>query len=327
MEWPPSGVFLVLPDGSWQNGVVSDSKPSVSIPRGAVDLGALAAQREAEQAAASAPPGLVKDVTTASFEADVIQQSMTVPVVIDLWATWCGPCKTLSPVLESLAAEYGGRFVLAKVDVDAEQQIGAAFQVQSIPSVFGVIKGQPVPLFQGALPKDQVKQVIDALLAEAAKNGVDGRVGGAEAPEPDEEPGIASDPDIDAAYDAMEAGDWDAAESAFNKVLARDPGDAGAKIGVATAKTYRRVGDLDPLVVLDAADKDDSAEVQIQAADWQAINGDYEAAFARLIDVIRRTQGDDRAAVRDRLLELFEVCGPEHPDVAKARVSLANALF
>ena len=131
--------------------------------RGAVDLGALATarqnQQKAAQAMANAPAGVVIDVTTENFQAEVIDRSMQVPVVLDLWAEWCGPCKQLSPILEKLAAEDGGRWVLAKVDVDAEQQIAAAFQVQSIPSVFAVIAGPagaPVPgrLPRGADPPD-----------------------------------------------------------------------------------------------------------------------------------------------------------------------------
>ena len=124
--------------------------------RGAVDLGALATarqnQQKAAQAMANAPAGVVIDVTTENFQAEVIDRSMQVPVVLDLWAEWCGPCKQLSPILEKLAADDGGRWVLAKVDVDAEQQIAAAFQVQSIPSVFAVIAGQPVPAVPGRLP-------------------------------------------------------------------------------------------------------------------------------------------------------------------------------
>ena len=150
--------------------------------RGAVDLGALASQRQSEHkaaaAVASAPPGVIIDVTEATFEAEAIQRSMTVPVVIDLWAAWCGPCKQLSPALESVVASFGGRMVLAKIDVDANPRISAAFQVQSIPSVFAVIKGQVVPLFQGALPEAQVRQVLTQLLEVAAQEGVAGYVAG-----------------------------------------------------------------------------------------------------------------------------------------------------
>ncbi|MDP1879297.1 MAG: thioredoxin domain-containing protein, partial [Actinomycetota bacterium] len=201
--------------------------------RGAVDLGALATarqnQQKAEQALASAPAGVVVDVTTESFQAEVIDRSMTVPVVIDLWAEWCGPCKQLSPILERLAAEYAGRWVLAKVDIDAEQQIGAAFKVQSIPAVFAVIKGQPVPMFQGALPEAQVRQILDELLKVAAEQGVDGVVSDESTPvessaaaeaDTDDSDEALLDPRFEAAYEAIEAGDWAGAAAADRAVLA-----------------------------------------------------------------------------------------------------------
>ncbi len=208
--------------------------------QGAIDLGAVAAAREAQakaiQAAADRAANpvaskLVIDVTTASFEQDVLQQSLTVPVVVDLWATWCEPCKQLSPILESLVAEYDGRWILAKVDVDAEQQIAAAFQVQSIPSVFVVIGGQVAPMFQGAMPEPQIRQVLDAVLLEAQKAGISGSVNGNETPS-SEVPEIPSDPRFDAAESAIEAGDWESAIAAYRVILAATPGDSIAKIGL-----------------------------------------------------------------------------------------------
>src|SRR5690606_56677 len=202
---------------------------------GAVDLSALKARAQSAAVTAAGGAGngagVVIDVTEATFQTDVLQQSMTVPVVIDFWAEWCGPCKQLSPALEKLAAEYDGRFVLAKIDVDANQQLAASAQVQSIPMVIGVVKGQAVPLFAGALPETEVRKYIDELLRVAAANGVAGRVPPAEAGDESAEP--ASDPRYDKADDALERGDFDAAAAAYEEVLAESPADADAKAGLA----------------------------------------------------------------------------------------------
>ena len=290
--------------------------------RGAVDLGALASSRQNQQQAAAAlanaPAGVVIDVTTASFQADVIDRSMTVPVVLDLWATWCGPCKQLSPILEKLAGEYGGRWVLAKVDVDVEQQIAAAFQVQSIPSVFAVVKGQPIPLFQGAYPEAQIRQILDELLKVAAEQGVSGVVGGADGePASEAPPEPPLDPRFEAAFTAIEAGDWAAARTAYQSVLSADPGDPDAAAGLAMVGLYERTDGVTPPT---------GDEPALVAADFAVLQGDFARAFDLGISAVRASAGDDREQARQRVLEYFLLAGDD-PAVAKGRTALASALF
>lgn len=300
--------------------------------QGAVDLGALAAAREAQSKAAQVEATkqanpiasqVIIDVTTPEFENLVIKQSSTVPVVIDLWATWCGPCKQLSPVLEQLALEYNGKFVLAKIDVDAEPQISAAFQVQSIPTVFVAIGGQVAPLFQGAQPYPQVKQVIDAVLEQAKQLGVSGNVAG----EPDQETEVPviSDPRFDAAEMALEQGDWDGAIAAYQLVLASTPNDSIAKIGLLNVQLLKRMDGVDFEQAINTSASD--LESQLTAADAQFLMNDFAGAFKRLIELVKVTAGKEREQVRDRLVELFEIAGPTDPAVVRGRTALANALF
>jgi putative thioredoxin len=307
--------------------------------QGAIDLGAVAAAREAQAKAAQAAAqraadpvasNLIIDVTTTSFEADVITQSMTVPVVVDLWATWCEPCKQLSPILEKLAIEYDGRWVLAKVDVDAEQQIAAAFQVQSIPTVYVVIGGQVAPMFQGAMPESQVRQVLEAVLAEAEKAGITGRVGISQGESPAASDGEhakqpLSDPRFDAAEAALESGDWDNAAAAYKEILSVTPGDAIAKIGLLNVNLLQRTDGRD--FSADVENLTLETESVLSAADAIFLTGEFADAFALLIEHLKNVTGTERDQTRERVLELFEIAGPTDGAVVKARIALTNALF
>jgi len=307
--------------------------------QGAIDLGAVAAAREAQAKAAQASAqraadpvasNLIIDVTTQSFEADVLAKSMTVPVVVDLWATWCEPCKQLSPILEKLALEYNGRWILAKVDVDAEQQIAAAFQVQSIPAVYVVIGGQVAPMFQGAIPESQVRQVLEALLLEAEKAGITGRAGSEqdsaqELPDANQDRQPPSDPRFDAAEAALESGEWENAAAAYKEILSVTPGDAIAKIGLLNVNLLQRTDGRD--LTSDIENMTLDTDSVLRAADSTFLMGEFADAFELLIEHLRNVSGNERDKTRERVLELFEIAGPTDPAVVKARIALTNALF
>jgi len=315
------------------------SQPTFN-PYGAVDLSSLARRSAPAAGPGAASPGgsagaagpgtggaaVVVDVTEADFQAVVLEQSMTVPVVIDFWADWCGPCTQLSPILERLAVADGGRWLLAKVDVEANQRLGAAFQVQGIPAVFAVVKGQPIPLFQGALPEPQVRQYLDELLRVAEANGVNGRVSGVADTAAPTEPEV--DPRYDEAYDAIERGDLDAAAAAYRAMLESSPDDADARAGLGQVELLRRTRTVDERAArAAAAERPDDVDAQCTVADVDLLGGHVEDAFDRLIDLVRRTSGAERDKVRTHLIELFDLVGNQDERVLKARTALANALF
>jgi len=305
---------------------------SSQIPmRGAIDLGALAQSKKdqsmATQALANAPAGVVVDVNEEDFQQKVIDISKTVPVIVDLWAEWCGPCKQLSPLLEKLAAEYKGRFILAKIDVDANPRLSQMFQVQSIPAVFAVIGESAGPLFQGAIPEAELRQVIEEVLRIAAEQGINGTIDTEvqeEVPVVEEE---QIDPRLEAAFNAIEKGDFVAATNAYKEMLNQNPADQVALAGLAQVGLLERASKLDPNTVLQkASDRKDFAS-QMDLADLELMKGNPGAGFAILINAIKIAIGEDRDRLRARLLELFMVVGDSDPEVIKARRDLASALF
>ncbi|MFJ8626677.1 tetratricopeptide repeat protein [Kitasatospora sp. NPDC093550] len=327
-----------------------NSRLNSSALRGAVDLAAVKAAGEAaqkaeqaraeraRQAAAAEADGsapaqsayqLVIDVTEDTFETEVVQRSTEVPVVIDFWAEWCGPCKQLSPVLEALAEEYAGRFVLAKIDVDSNQLLAQQFGIQGIPAVMAVVAGQLVPLFQGAESAANIRKVLDQLILVAEQRfGVAGGAGAAPGEAPAAAPQRPEDPALAAAHDALDSGDLGGAIQAYRNVLTEQPGNTEAKLGLAQAELLQRVEGLDLQAVRAAAAADPkNVEVQLRAADLDLVGGHVEDAFGRLVDTVGRTAGEDRDTARLRLLELFEVIGPEDPRVTAARTALARVLF
>lgn len=303
--------------------------------RGAVDLSSLRNRPEPGAAPAPAPGGaegalpLVFDVTDATF-GQVLELSRRVPVIIDLWAEWCGPCKQLSPIIEKVVNELAGRVVLAKVDVDANPQLAQSFRAQSIPMVVGLVSGQPVPLFTGAVPEEQVRQVFTQLLELAAQNGVTGSVPVAdvdsEPQAPAEEPPLP--PLHAAAYAAIETGDYASAITAYEQALAENPRDEEARAGLGQVRLLHRTQGLDLNTVRDAAAQNPlDVDAQFAVADMDLAGGHVGDAFARLLDLFATVDVSERTKVRERLVELFGLVGEADPRVGQARKRLTSLLF
>jgi len=312
---------------------VSDITPSNL--RGAVDLSALVQRAnaptpgDAGAAPAGSPAGLVVETGDASFQS-ILELSNRVPVVVEFFAPG------LEPALAPLVQQYGGRLVLATVDAQANPQLAQAFQVREVPAVAAIVAGRPVNLFLGIPADQEVRQVFDELLALAAQHGVTGTVpvdASAEAGGEGEEVGAAPveeplPPHHQEAYDAIAAGDYAAAVAAYRLAIAQNPRDALAVAGLAQASLLERLDGVDAGTIRTAAaERPDDVGAQLAVADLDMSGGHLDDAFGRLLDLFPSLDDDGREAVRSRLLEYFEIAGPEDERVVAARRRLMTLLY
>lgn len=261
---------------------------------------------------------VVIEVGDADFMQRVVEESRRRPVLVDFWAAWCGPCRTLGPVLERVANEYGGRFLLAKVDVDANPQVSYQFRIQSIPNVWAFAGGKPVDQFIGAVPEGLVRQFVERLLPSEA------------------------DLDAQEAERAAEAGDVEGAEEGFREALREDPANRAAGLGLARllldrGETGEVVEILRPLLP-DADAERILATVRVRewgeseesgplaSAKRMAARGRWQEALDALLGAVRYS-GDDREAAREAILDVFSVLGDDDPITREYRGKLATALF
>ncbi|MBS9535785.1 tetratricopeptide repeat protein [Mycobacterium sp. M1] len=286
---------------------------------GAVDLSGLKQQpqRGAATGDTPVPPGAV-EITEANFEDEVLVRSNQVPVVVALWSPRSDVCIELVDTLAGLAAADGGKWVLATVNVDAAPRVAQVFGVDAVPTVIALAAGRPLADFQGPQPPEQLRRWVDSLLSATAGK-LSGTAGG-------DEPAQV-DPVLAQARDQLDAGDFAAARESYQALLDSDPNHAEAKGALRQLAFLERATAQRPDAVAVADAAPDDVDAALAAADVQVLNQDVVAAFDRLIALVRRTSGDERATVRTRLVELFELFDPADPDVIAGRRNLANALY
>ncbi len=274
--------------------------------------------------AGSPATGAVIEVTDQTFEQEVLARSRSQPVVIDFWAPWCGPCRTLGPTLERLATEAKGDWVLAKVNVDENPRLAQAFRIQSIPAVMAVFQGKIVEQFVGALPESQIRAWLKRFVPERAGSLIE-------------------------AARALEASDPEGAIARYRLILGEEPENAealfalgrllllrGSPEGVETLRQvpagplFARAQAAIPaaeFLALPEEPATDDLEARFRAAAHAARSGDYEAAIEGLLAIIARDRSFRDDGARKALLALLAALGDDHPLVAPARRRLANLLF
>ena len=259
-------------------------------------------------------PGI--EVTVENLSNEILPLSLVRPVIVLMWTSRSPESVEMVKTLGKLEDDYKAAFALARVDIDANPEVAQAFQTKSVPFAVAIISEQMVPLFEQVYPEAQVKMVIDKVLTLASSQGV------GEAPVEQIEP-----EEVDA-MNALESGDYVAAEAAYKKWLVRKPTENLAKLGLAQTQLLMRTEGLDlNTVIAQSAALPTDIDLQLMTADVEIVNGGVEAAFTRLLNAVKATQGDDRTKVKNHLLGLFALVDPSDPRLAAARKELASALF
>jgi putative thioredoxin len=270
------------------------------------------------------------EVTEQNFQS-TIEASMTAPVLLAFYSPTRMPeSLQMARDLATVVEEQEGRFLAGLVDIDAQPAIAQAVQLQSVPFVFAVIDGRPQPLLQDVLDLERLRTAIGQIAQQLTANGIAGRHqprhNGPVADEDGDEEQL--DPRYAPAQDALAAGDYAGAVAEYEKLLAANPADAEAAAGLAMATVLARTDGVDPAAARTAADAaPDDVAAQTLAADLDLLDGDADAAFGRLVELVRRSAGDERNQAREHLLGLFAAVGNEDPRVLKGRQALASALF
>jgi putative thioredoxin len=259
-------------------------------------------------------PGIA--VTAENLTTEFLPLSKTRAVILFCWSARSAESIEMLAVMGQLESSYKGSWSLGHVDIDAQPQVAKALQTQKIPYAVALINEQIVPLFEQAYPEAQIRLVLDKVLALAAEQGVgDAPV---EIIEPEEEEAVT----------ALEAGDFATAEIAYKKLLVRKPADSFAKLGLAQTQLLIRTDGLAlDAVIKEATDNPQDLSLQLRAADMEIVNGGVEAAFTRLLNVVKGSAGEERNRAKEHLLSLFALVDPADPRLTAARSALANALF
>ena len=301
---------------------------------------------ELGQTPAPSGEGLVSDVTEASFMADVVEASQTIPVIVDFWAPWCGPCKTLGPQLENAVIAAKGAVKMAKVNVDENQGIAGQLRVQSIPTVYAFWQGQPIDGFQGAVPESEVKAFVDRVVA-AGGGAADGGL----------------DEAVEAAEEMLADGQAEDAVQTFQAILGEDPAHAGAYGGLVRAfialdnldeaeatlngapaeiadtpeleaafaqlELAKQAQNASPLGDLQAALAADPNDHQVRLDYAQALyaGGQAEAAVDELLDLFGRDREWNDGAAKTQLFTIFDALKPNDPIVLNGRRKLSSMIF